>query len=603
MDQTSESEKKLQRQKFEEIIEILLSAGYFRARIHSLSDFDKVVGGLCWCITLSGEDVDVDILFQENSTIGQKIALSEKIVKALRKMNCPSPIQPHQIQGGVGGSDYTSIYPVIVWLVKKFIERRDERESKLRSYALTQFSKNYQIPSEAKASYGVSNELNKIIDRNKSVRKYRRRDMPGESEAMRVHACLLEYGETIAYEAPSNDVSLPGGKSLKGLVPNELPSSGEDASYRINIGDTTEISFSKLSNANANELTLFEKKLMQAAKEAQREEQLFAEQASKTEAELLRQMSSIRGDDGSLISKSHVGAIVGLGSDEIGAAAAAYEVQIEEGKKLVEENLASGKLGQAAAFKRQEQSLTKQLDEVRAKRIEIENAYSLSKEKLHLLEEEYKDVSDYNEKLQMQITKLTDLENKTSKKEELAQLKELIVLNESLKVQEAAFKATCKAQVEDYNQRIKSLEEANDENSEEQRKYREIEDMHSKVMAKYNRLREMLAEANIEVSSSSRLIDDVPTRTELIQYERRFGELYQQVAWKLEETRKYYNQYNTLESELSYMQKEIKLLNSISENFKDAMKNSSSKTDFLKNFESIVKGVEVGELLLVSISR
>ena len=67
----------------------------------------------------------------------------------------------------------------------------------------------------------------------------------------------------------------------------------------------------------------------------------------------------------------------------------------------------------------------------------------------------------------------------------------------------------------------------------------------------------MLGEANLEVAASSRIIDDVPTRTELIQYERRFAELYQQVAWKLEETRKYYDQYNTLESTHSYIQKEV----------------------------------------------
>ena len=44
MDQTSETEKVYQRQKYEEIIEILLTAGYFRARITDLSEFDKVVG-------------------------------------------------------------------------------------------------------------------------------------------------------------------------------------------------------------------------------------------------------------------------------------------------------------------------------------------------------------------------------------------------------------------------------------------------------------------------------------------------------------------------------------------------------------------------------
>ena len=73
-------------------------SGYFRARISSLSPFDKVVGGMCWAITASGASVSVDILFQENSTIGQRIKLSENLVKALLQMKCPLPLQSHQIQ-------------------------------------------------------------------------------------------------------------------------------------------------------------------------------------------------------------------------------------------------------------------------------------------------------------------------------------------------------------------------------------------------------------------------------------------------------------------------------------------------------------------------
>ncbi len=76
-------------------------------------------------------------------------------------------------------------------------------------------------------------------------------------------------------------------------------------------------------------------------------------------------------------------------------------------------------------------------------------------------------------------------------------------------------------------------------------------------MAKYNRLRQMLAETNLEVANTARIIDDVPTRTELIQYERRFDELYLQVAWKLEETRKYFGIYNTLDTKLTFLQKEV----------------------------------------------
>ena len=79
-DQTSSAEHILQAKAFDEIVRTLLAAGYFRARIATLSEFDKAVGGLCWCITSSGVQVDVDILFEENSSIGAKVQLCEKII-------------------------------------------------------------------------------------------------------------------------------------------------------------------------------------------------------------------------------------------------------------------------------------------------------------------------------------------------------------------------------------------------------------------------------------------------------------------------------------------------------------------------------------------
>jgi hypothetical protein len=50
------------------------------------------------------------------------------------------------------------------------------------------------------------------------------------------------------------------------------------------------------------------------------------------------------------------------------------------------------------------------------------------------------------------------------------------------------------------------------------------------VTAKYTKLRQVLAESNRTIANSIRVIDDVPSRIELIQYERRFAELYQQVG-------------------------------------------------------------------------
>lgn len=59
--------------KLGEIIELLVAAGYFRARIKGLSDFDKVIGGICWAIDMCDVDVDIDLMFHESLTIGQKM--------------------------------------------------------------------------------------------------------------------------------------------------------------------------------------------------------------------------------------------------------------------------------------------------------------------------------------------------------------------------------------------------------------------------------------------------------------------------------------------------------------------------------------------------
>jgi hypothetical protein len=109
---------------------MLLAAGYFRARIPKLHPFDKMLGGLAWCIISSNVEVDVDLHFDEDMTLGMcwqgiedvflnhsvrfwffllghKIKLGENVIAALKKMKCPSPLQPHQLRG----LDFQAIQP------------------------------------------------------------------------------------------------------------------------------------------------------------------------------------------------------------------------------------------------------------------------------------------------------------------------------------------------------------------------------------------------------------------------------------------------------------------------------------------------------------
>lgn len=61
--------------KWHEISDALVAAGYYRAQLQGLSAFDKIVGGLTWCIELCDIDVDISLLFEENLTIGKKMYL------------------------------------------------------------------------------------------------------------------------------------------------------------------------------------------------------------------------------------------------------------------------------------------------------------------------------------------------------------------------------------------------------------------------------------------------------------------------------------------------------------------------------------------------
>lgn len=60
-------------EKLGEILQMLLAAGYFRARIPALSTFDKILGGLAWSISASNVEVNIDVVFADSFTIGQKM--------------------------------------------------------------------------------------------------------------------------------------------------------------------------------------------------------------------------------------------------------------------------------------------------------------------------------------------------------------------------------------------------------------------------------------------------------------------------------------------------------------------------------------------------
>uniref|UniRef100_A0A3B4AG00 Coiled-coil domain-containing protein 93 n=1 Tax=Periophthalmus magnuspinnatus TaxID=409849 RepID=A0A3B4AG00_9GOBI len=482
--------------KLAEILELLLAAGYFRARIKGLSPFDKVVGGMTWCITTCNFDVDVDLLFQENSTIGQKIALTEKIVSVLPKMKCPHRLEPHQIQG----LDFIHIYPVIQWLVKRAIETREEMGDYIRAYSISQFNKTHKLPEdvefEQRKGKAVKTVL-EVLDVYKPQRKYRRQRDAADltDEESRVQSTLLEYGRSVhAFKIIvklfvfDRVYQVDGQKTVSGVSP-----SGADMSEEQDLQEVEEV-----------RATLRTGKLTASA----------------------------------------VGQIVGLQSEEIKQIASEYK----EKSELSSEEL-SERYGPLQQHRRAVASLHKQIQQRSKALEEIWNLAPNSLEK--------------------ELLTLEEME-KSADPTVLEKLRSLVTMNDSLKQQEHEFKTHCR--VRERNQLI--------------------DQQHSAEREKLQKIRMLMARSNREIAILQRKIDEVPSRAELTQYQKRFIELYSQVSATHKETKQFFTLYNTLDDKKLYLEKEANLLNSIHDNFQQAMSSAGAKEQFLRQMEQIVEGIK-----------
>ncbi|NXI73057.1 CCD93 protein, partial [Anseranas semipalmata] len=532
--------------KLTEILELLVAAGYFRARIKGLSPFDKVVGGMTWCITTCNFDIDVDLLFQENSTIGQKIALTEKIVSVLPKMKCPHRLEPHQIQG----LDFIHIFPVVQWLVKRAIETREEMGDYIRSYSISQFQKTHRLPEDDEFMQRKEKAVKTVTDIfevYKPQRKYKRQKGAEEllDEESKVHATLLEYGRRYGFSRQAGRTEQAEDKKI--VLPSGLAASG------------------KAEPCDEDDL--------QAAEELR----------IKT---LMTGMAAMATEEGKLTA-STVGQIVGLQSDEIKQIVSEYA---EKQSELSAEERPE-RLGAAQQHRRKVASLNKQilqktklLEELQAKRTDLQAKCTEAKKTLT-------EVKSYSEKLDKELAALETIESQADSSV-LQNLRALVAMNENLKSQEQEFKAHCREEMERLQQNIENLKADAVENGEEEEPNKLINQQYKTEKDKLQKIRLLLARRNREIAILQRKIDEVPSRAELTQYQKRFIELYSQVSATHKETKQFFTLYNTLDDKKVYLEKEVNLLNSIHDNFHQAMASSGSREQFLRQMEQIVEGIK-----------
>nr|XP_015101373.1 coiled-coil domain-containing protein 93 [Vicugna pacos] len=553
--ETREDEE--QNVKLAEILELLVAAGYFRARIKGLSPFDKVVGGMTWCITTCNFDVDVDLLFQENSTIGQKIALSEKIVSVLPRMKCPHQLEPHQIQG----MDFIHIFPVVQWLVKRAIETKEEMGDYIRSYSISQFQKTYRLPEDDDFIKRRERAIKTVVDLSdayKPRRKYKRQQGAEEllDEESRIHATLLEYGRRYGFSRQS--------KTEK----------AEDKKTALPTG-----------------LSVAEKE------DTHEEDELQAAEEQRIQS-LMTTMTAMANEE-SRLTASSVGQIVGLCSAEIKQIVSEYaEKQSELSAEESPEKLGTSQLHRRKVLSLNKQILqkTKRLEELQASHGSLQTRYEEKKKTLT-------ELKSYSEKLDQEQAALERIESKADPSI-LQNLRALVAMNENLKSQEQEFKAHCRTlsfysslllrngvyhfssfQTVSKGEPHGTLAPVMTHNEDLDRRY-------NMEKEKLYKIRLLQARRNREIAILHRKIDEVPSRAELIQYQKRFIELYRQISAVHKETKQFFTLYNTLDDKKVYLEKEISLLNSIHENFSQAMASPAARDQFLRQMEQIVEGIK-----------
>eukprot|EP00455_Lapot_gusevi_P003398 TRINITY_DN11393_c0_g2_i1.p1 TRINITY_DN11393_c0_g2~~TRINITY_DN11393_c0_g2_i1.p1 ORF type:complete len:700 (-),score=250.18 TRINITY_DN11393_c0_g2_i1:113-2152(-) len=593
--------------RLKEIVDMLVVGGYFRARIAALSSFDKVVGGMAWAITASNVDADVNLVFQENSTIGQRIKISDNIVRALVKMRCPYALQSHQIQG----LDFEKLFPVIQWLIKKVLETRAITGDSTRMFSVSQFSKHYaKLPVEIRPT-SAKEYVHSTIESYQPKRRFRKQaNSTFNSATAHVEATLLEYGQKLFSSAILGPSQSSKEEEHEAQDTRERGGSSAAAGGRGRVSSTHAALISKLEGAKGaadagsgsgaggaagrSGAVPGKKTKMTAEEEAKEQARVEAEE-SKRFAEVQEQLAAVEGEG--RVSGSQLGKIVSLQADEIRSAAQAYSEEMKKTEGELEGESVGGAGSSTRALEishgRQMEALTKQLASVRSKQEELQSTAELLQTRVQEAQQELDQLEAYSLRLARETARLEESEQSQSaaNQQTLKKLKALVALNEQLKKQEAKFKAGCKQQLQQLKEAIEKLDQENPDDAETAR-LREIEAIHQADSEKHAKLRQVLARKNQEISAIQRQIEDIPTRAELIQYERRFVELYQLVAEKFKETQKYFALYNTLYDTRNYMTKQVSLLESIQTGFPQAMTSPQNKQAFLESFSQILTGVE-----------
>lgn len=633
--------------KLQEIFDILLLAGYFRVRIPSITIFDKILGGMTWCISCS--NIDIDIIYNDDMSMGQKIKLAEEVIKGLKRMQCPFILYPHQIQG----LDYENLYPVFQWLIKFVIETREYRQDfnkNMSSFLGGKFLKTAESETEKKIikeNIEGAFQNDRRLTKNSKILGFSKRD------PLRIYSTLIEFDDKTAYKQYNKLCALIANKNLqnKGGTGSNAPLMKKQ-SLSVTKGNLQQqdnfvqgfVSISPGGVAGAGSNTMNMGNLANIA-------QMKGGNIANT--------GNIAGM-GNNLGGANIGSTMGggnLGTGNI-AGGGAFGINAQGGnigtlgtmdynifgeENVQQENLEILDENERGNFRKLErrqskigenlfklvsenkdkitESLKAAYQETAVQDDEMEFATLIRNEKeRHVLE-----VARINKKFEQNITDIEKMkENILSQDEihgnleaEMAEYKKnqeeledtiaviqgkiedfktkvsvnqmnkiqgLIDKKNQLKEKKLTIKKNIKIEMQDYEKEKKQLEQNAPQFSQEL-----LENMASdlaKKKEKYDKKYRDFATLNQQIAVLQRKIEGCPPASEIAQYHQRIFELFDKITVEMEKYRMSFLLQNNYHDVKNVLLQNVDVMRVFKENYADAAKSKSKKEDFLKNLQA-----------------
>ena len=484
---------------YNKIVESLITAGYFRARINSLEPFDKILGGMAWILT--GCFYDIDIEFKDEMNLTEKIRVSEKVVAGLKAINCPMTLNPVQIQG----LDLKPLYQTLQWLQKRLLETRDERNALNKKISVNFYNKEYVNIDKNKLK--LSNDTDEMLKTKYNIlkenRKYKPKNKltnlaPNYNDELRVFFSMIEFGvKDIAFQRQFIELL------KKRKIIEDKNKNNQSTTIGGGIGKM------QTNNETQDKLTKEEMKILNDVMNNNIEEISNQENKQKVNTSIIEAIFS---ENMAYITK-----------------------EIENFDNIKgDENIDKIKL-YAKEKERLEQNKNNIISQINQYNTELDNCKEQEKkekEEINKLQEEIEKLRQT--KAQNERNKETILQKIKEEKiseEKLAFLSEKNKRKEELKSNISKFKKECLAEKKIYDAQLenyqKKIDKLND--SENIAVFNEIDVNYNAELQKNTEKKKDLFNQNKIINMLTRKIQLYPSKLEIIQYQKRFQELYDQI--------------------------------------------------------------------------